>query len=573
MTSCGWDTEAARKDKVNSCFGPGTHVAEHEPMLGTSSNDSMFRSWQVSKRGDKAQWRVTLQWRAAENEILVKTWSDRAHLFNGDMLAVALAVEGEVEARQPKKKGGLDYFPAGICSSCKWVPAESDTGQGDTAVVAVAVATSAKGGDTNTGETDTGESDTSRKTPTAAATGKGQPRPLLRVELVQAGAGAGPVQKVGSAATSTREGEEDEVTSADQLAAAAAAVEQELALSKQQFAQAKLQMEAAEEKLRVAKQKEAAAAKQKDAAAEQKRAADAAAEQKRAAEAALAEADKAAQKKKKRVSGEAESGEAAKMDKKQDKEEAAADKKADKKAAAAKQKDATAEQKRAAEAAPAEADKAAQKKQNKRRASGEAAEPGEAAETDKREGAVLSPVVAEVAGAGEKAAVAIAMHDVDVQAAAKLIKILQKKVAKATKAEEYARVHILIDQLTTAQGSLKTKDNAAVTESAVTESPDDMVVSVSKDELSKEELREEMVQLQNQLHTLSTGESGRKRNLEDMRQKLKDTDSDEAIQGFLSSAKGFLSSCNDMKNLQQKLDVNRKKRKMQKKAADPPRPT
>ena len=182
-------------------------------------------------------------------------------------------------------------------------------------------------------------------------------------------------------------------------------------------------------------------------------------------------------------------------------------------------------------------------------------------------------MVAEVAGAGEKAAVAIAMHDVDVQAAAKLIKILQKKVAKATKAEEYARVHILIDQLTTAQGSLKTKDNAAVTESAVTESPDDMVVSVSKDELSKEELREEMVQLQNQLHTLSTGESGRKRNLEDMRQKLKDTDSDEAIQGFLSSAKGFLSSCNDMKNLQQKLDVNRKKRKMQKKAADPPRPT
>ena len=498
MTSCGWDAEAARKDKVNSCFGTGTHVAEHKPMSGTSSNDGMFRSWLVSKRGDKAQWRVTLQWRAAENEILVKTWSDRAHLFNGDMLAVALAVEGEVEARQPKKKGGLDYFPAGICSSCKWVPAESDTGQGDTAVVAVAVATSAKGGDTNTGETDTGESDTSRKTPTAAATGKGQPRPLLRVELVQAGAGAGPVQKFGSAATSTREGEEDEVTSADQLAAAAAAVEQELALSKQQFAQAKLQMEAAEEKLRVAKQKEAAAAKQKDAAAEQKR---------------------------------------------------------------------------AAEAAPAEADKAAQKKQNKRRASGEAAEPGEAAETDKREGAVLSPVVAEVAGAGEKAAVAIAMHDVDVQAAAKLIKILQKKVAKATKAEEYARVHILIDQLTTAQGSLKTKDNAAVTESAVTESPDDMVVSVSKDELSKEELREEMVQLQNQLHTLSTGESGRKRNLEDMRQKLKDTDSDEAIQGFLSSAKGFLSSCNDMKNLQQKLDVNRKKRKMQKKAADPPRPT
>ena len=498
MTSCGWDTEAARKDKVNSCFGPGTHVAEHEPMLGTSSNDSMFRSWQVSKRGDKAQWRVTLQWRAAENEILVKTWSDRAHLFNGDMLAVALAVEGEVEARQLKKKGGLDYFPAGICSSCQWVPAESDTGQGDTAVVAVAVATSAKGGDTNTGETDTGESDTSRKrkTPTAAATGKGQPRPLLRVELVQAGAGAGPVQKVGSAATSTREGEEDEVTSADQLAAAAAAVEQELALSKQQFAQAKLQMEAAEEKLRVAKQKEAAAAKQKDAAAEQKR----------AAEAALAEADKAAQKKKKR-------------------------------------------------------------------ASREAAESGEAAETDKREGAVLSPVVAEVAGAGEKAAVAIAMHDVDVQAAAKLIKILQKKVAKATKAEEYARVLILIDQLTTAQGSLKTKDNAAVTESAVMESPDDMVVSVSKDELSKEELREEMVQLQNQLHTLSTEESGRKRNLEDMRQKLKDTDSDEAIQGFLSSAKGFLSSCNDMKNLQQKLDVNRKKRKMQKKAADPPRPT
>ena len=565
MTSCGWDTEAARKDKVNSCFGPGTHVAEHEPMLGTSSNDSMFRSWQVSKRGDKAQWRVTLQWRAAENEILVKTWSERAHLFNGDMLAVALAVEGEVEARQLKKKGGLDYFPAGICSSCQWVPAESDTGQGDTAVVAVAVATSAKGGDTNTGETDTGESDTSRKrkTPTAAATGKGQPRPLLRVELVQAGAGAGPVQKVGSAATSTREGEEDEVTSADQLAAAAAAVEQELALSKQQFAQAKLQMEAAEEKLRVAKQKEAAAAKQKDAAAEQKR----------AAEAALAEADKAAQKKKKWVSGEAVSGEAAKMDKKQDKEKAAADQKADKKAAAAKQKDATAEQKRAAEAAPAEADKAVQKKQNKRRASGEAAEPGEAAETDKREGAVLSPVVAEVAGAGEKAAVAIAMHDVDVQAAAKLIKILQKKVAKATKAEEYARVLILIDQLTTAQGSLKTKDNAAVTESAVMESPDDMVVSVSKDELSKEELREEMVQLQNQLHTLSTEESGRKRNLEDMRQKLKDTDSDEAIQGFLSSAKGFLSSCNDMKNLQQKLDVNRKKRKMQKKAADPPRPT
>ena len=260
------------------------------------------------------------------------------------------------------------------------------------------------------------------------------------------------------------------------------------------------------------------------------------------------------------------------MDKKQDKEEAAADKKADKKAAAAKQKDAAAEQKRAAEAALAEADKAAQKKQ--KRASGVAAGSGEAAETDKREGAVLSPVVAEVAGAGEKAAVAIAMHDVDVQAAAKLIKILQKKVAKATKAEEYARVHILIDQLTTAQGSLKTKDNAAVTESAVTESPDDMVVSVSKDELSKEELREEMVQLQNQLHTLSTGESGRKRNLEDMRQTLKDTDSDEAIQGFLSSAKGFLSSCNDMKNLQQKLDVNRKKRKkMQKKAADPPRPT
>jgi hypothetical protein len=77
VTSCGWDAEAARKDKVNSCFGPGTHVAEHEPMSGTSSNDGMFRSWLVSKRGDRAQWRVTLQWRAAENEILVKTWSER----------------------------------------------------------------------------------------------------------------------------------------------------------------------------------------------------------------------------------------------------------------------------------------------------------------------------------------------------------------------------------------------------------------------------------------------------------------------------------------------------------------
>jgi len=87
----------------------------------------------------------------------------------------------EVEARPAKKSSGLEGFPAGTCTSCRWVPAESDTAQGNTAVVAVA-GTSAEDGDTNTGKSDTNLKREATSTATL------QTLPLRMVELVPVGA-------------------------------------------------------------------------------------------------------------------------------------------------------------------------------------------------------------------------------------------------------------------------------------------------------------------------------------------------------------------------------------------------